>query len=92
VQLVAHLGLTLAEVCGMSVPPPRGSRGLSAERRTDSTRSTTYRFPSGERDIEPRKAEFVFAFCTASIVQMESGVGSLDAPYGSDRWYQAIAS
>lgn len=32
-------------------------------------------------------AEFVVAYCTDTVVQVESRVGSLDAPFGSDHWY-----
>lgn len=44
------------------------------------------RFFTGKQNVEPPEAEFVLAFCTDSVVQIESRVGSLDAPFGSDRW------
>ncbi len=40
-----------------------------------------------KQDINASDAEFVVAYCTDTVVQIESRVGSLDAPFGSDRWY-----
>lgn len=37
--------------------------------------------------IDTSDAEFVVAYCTDAVIQVESRVGSLDAPFGSDRWY-----
>lgn len=37
--------------------------------------------------IDSGDAEFVVAYCTDTVVQIESRVGSLNTPFGSDRWY-----
>jgi len=37
--------------------------------------------------IDAGDAEFLVAYCTDTVVQIESRVGSLDAPFGSDHWY-----
>jgi hypothetical protein len=47
----------------------------------------TAHFFGGKENAELAEGEFVLAFCTDSVVQIESRVGNLDAPFGSDRWY-----
>jgi hypothetical protein len=44
-------------------------------------------FAGGKEQVTMAEAEFVLAFCTESVVQIESRVGNLDAPFGSNRWY-----
>lgn len=41
----------------------------------------------GKENPDVNDAEFVVAYCTDTVVQIESRVGNLEAPFGSDRWY-----
>jgi len=41
----------------------------------------------GKENPDANDAEFVVAYCTDTVVQIESCVGNLEAPFGSDRWY-----
>jgi len=41
----------------------------------------------GKENPDANEAEFVVAYCTDTVVQIESRVGSLEAPFGSNRWY-----
>jgi hypothetical protein len=44
-------------------------------------------FDGTKEDLTMDDAEFVIAYCTETIVQLEEKVGDLDAPYGRERWY-----
>jgi hypothetical protein len=41
----------------------------------------------GKENPDSNDAEFTLAYCTDMVIQIESLVGSLDAPFGSNRWY-----
>lgn len=41
----------------------------------------------GKKNPDANDAEFVVAYCTDTVVQIESRVGSLEAPFGSNRWF-----
>lgn len=41
----------------------------------------------GEENPDANDAEFTVAYCTDTVVQIESHVGSLQAPFGSNHWY-----
>ncbi len=41
----------------------------------------------GKENPDADDAEFVVAFCTDAVVQIENCVGNLEAPFGSSRWY-----
>ena len=44
-------------------------------------------YVGGKENPDANDAEFVVVYCTDTVVQIESRVGSLEAPFGSDRWY-----
>lgn len=46
-----------------------------------------YHCTGGKEHPDANDAEFVVAYCTDAVIQIESRVGSLEAPFGSDRWY-----
>ena len=44
-------------------------------------------FSGMQENIAASDAEFVVSYCIDTVVQIQACVGSLDAPFGSDRWY-----
>lgn len=40
-----------------------------------------------KENINANDAEFVVAYCTDKVVQIENHVGNLEAPFGSNRWF-----
>lgn len=38
-------------------------------------------------ELDPAEAEFVVAYATDAVIEVETRVGDLEAPFGSDRWY-----
>lgn len=44
-------------------------------------------YAGGKGNPDANDAEFVIIYCTDTVAQIESRVGSLEAPFGSDRWY-----
>lgn len=47
----------------------------------------TPHFHGQKESIEQKDAEFVLSYATNTIVQIESIVGNIDAPFGKEHWY-----
>lgn len=40
-----------------------------------------------KENIDAKDAEFVVSYCINTVIQIESRVGNIDAPFGKDHWY-----